>query len=67
MRLAIVTTHPIQYYAPVFKLLHQRKKVTIKVFYTWGEKAMDKFDPGLYITPGEKKHWTSMIPVLVKK
>ena len=58
MRLAIVTTHPIQYYAPVFKLLHQRKKVTIKVFYTWGEKAMDKFDPGF----GQKVNWD--IPLL---
>lgn len=46
MRLAIVTTHPIQYYAPVFKLLHQRGTITIKVFYTWGEKATDKYDPG---------------------
>lgn len=46
MRLAIVTTHPIQYYAPVFKLLDQRGKIIIKVFYTWGEKAMDKHDPG---------------------
>ncbi|MDB5145707.1 MAG: glycosyltransferase family 4 protein [Mucilaginibacter sp.] len=46
MRLAIVTTHPIQYYAPVFQLLHQRQKISIKVFYTWGEKASDKYDPG---------------------
>jgi len=33
--LAIVTTHPIQYYAPFFALLSQRKKCHIKVFYTW--------------------------------
>jgi len=46
MRLAIVTTHPIQYYAPVFHLLHQRQQLTIKVFYTWGEGVTDKFDPG---------------------
>lgn len=26
MRLAIINTHPIQYYAPVFKLLHLQKK-----------------------------------------
>jgi len=44
-KLAIVTTHPIQYYAPVFKLLAQ--KVDLKVFYTWGEKSIEaKFDPG---------------------
>lgn len=45
MKLAIITTHPIQYYAPVFKLLHQRKIIDIKVFYTWGEGAANKYDP----------------------
>jgi len=45
MRLAIITTHPIQYYAPVFKLLHERRRVDIKVFYTWGEAAINKYDP----------------------
>ena len=45
-KLAIVTTHPIQYYAPVFKLLSQRGIIDIKVFYTWGESSTAKFDPG---------------------
>ncbi|MGN6641149.1 MAG: glycosyltransferase family 4 protein [Mucilaginibacter sp.] len=45
-KLAIVTTHPIQYYAPVFKLLHERGKIDIMVYYTWGEKAKKKYDPG---------------------
>ena len=45
-QLAIITTHPIQYYAPVFKLLHQRQQINIKVFYTWGEDAVKKYDPG---------------------
>lgn len=45
MKLAIITTHPIQYYAPVFKLLHERKNIEIKVFYTWGQTAENKFDP----------------------
>lgn len=45
-KLAIITTHPIQYYAPVFKLFAQRKKITIKVFYTWGEASIKKHDPG---------------------
>lgn len=44
MRLAIITTHPIQYYAPVFKLLAD--KIDVKVFYTWGDEAQEKFDPG---------------------
>lgn len=46
MRLAIITTHPIQYYAPIFKLLYQRGNIDINVFYTWGEKALHKYDPG---------------------
>ena len=46
MKLAIVTTHPIQYYAPVFKLLQQRGKIDIHVFYTWGRRVSEKFDPG---------------------
>jgi len=57
-KLAIVTTHPIQYYAPVFKLLHERNKISINVYYTWGEKALDKYDPGF----GQKVAWD--IPLL---
>lgn len=47
MRLAVVTTHPIQYNAPLFQLLSERNKVQLKVFYTWGKAAMqEKFDQG---------------------
>ncbi|MHB8208958.1 glycosyltransferase family 4 protein [Mucilaginibacter sp.] len=46
MKLAIITTHPIQYYAPVFKLLHERRQVELKVFYTWGEDSQKSYDPG---------------------
>jgi len=46
MRLAIITTHPIQYYAPIFKLLHERGNIRIMVFYTWGESSQKKHDPG---------------------
>lgn len=45
-KLAVITTHPIQYYAPVFKLLQQRGQIGIKVFYTWGKQTEAKFDPG---------------------
>ena len=45
-KLAIITTHPIQYYAPMFKLLNERGNISIKVFYTWGEKSLTKYDPG---------------------
>lgn len=46
-RLAIITSHPIQYNAPWFKMLSERKNIAIKVFYTWGESVLQKkFDPG---------------------
>jgi glycosyltransferase involved in cell wall biosynthesis len=41
-RLAIICTHPIQYYVPVFKLL--ANVTELKVFYTAGEKV--NFDKG---------------------
>ncbi|WP_291721749.1 glycosyltransferase [Bernardetia sp.] len=58
-KLAIITTHPIQYYAPIFKLLSERQKIDICVFYTWGEDVLkDKFDEGF----GKKIEWD--IPLL---
>jgi glycosyltransferase involved in cell wall biosynthesis len=46
-KLAIIVTHPIQYYSPLFKALAEDGRITIKVFYTWGESALkDKFDTG---------------------
>lgn len=42
--LAIIVTHPIQYYVPVYQLLAKRSH--LKVFYTWGEQgAASKYDP----------------------
>ncbi|MEB0260630.1 MULTISPECIES: glycosyltransferase family 4 protein [unclassified Mucilaginibacter] len=58
MRLAIITTHPIQYYAPVFKLLSQRGNINIQVFYTWGQQSLDKHDPGF----GKQIKWD--VPLL---
>lgn len=43
-RLAIISTHPIQYYAPLFVVL--AKSILLKVFYTWGEQSISKHDPG---------------------
>ncbi|MGN6194472.1 MAG: glycosyltransferase family 4 protein [Ginsengibacter sp.] len=58
-RLAIITTHPIQYNAPLFALLTARRAIEIKVFYTWGESVIDKkYDPGF----GRTVRWD--IPVL---
>jgi glycosyltransferase involved in cell wall biosynthesis len=46
MKLAIITTHPIQYYAPIFKTLSERKKIDVKVFYTRGQQDDHAFDHG---------------------
>lgn len=34
-RLAIVVSHPIQYFVPLYQRLAQRDDIAIKVFYTW--------------------------------
>jgi glycosyltransferase involved in cell wall biosynthesis len=58
-KLAIITTHPIQYNAPLFALLAKRGRIDIKVFYTWGESVLaSKFDPGF----NKKIEWD--IPLL---
>ena len=58
-KLAIVTTHPIQYNAPWFRLLQETGKVELMVFYTWGQVATEqKFDPGF----GKAVQWD--IPLL---
>src|SRR5579863_1484472 len=58
-KLAIVTSHPIQYNAPWFKLLSQSGKIYVKVFYTWGQSAEGmKYDPGF----GKEIEWD--IPLL---
>jgi glycosyltransferase involved in cell wall biosynthesis len=46
-KLAIITTHPIQYNAPLFRLLGQKSRLDVKVFYTWGQSQKGiKYDPG---------------------
>lgn len=57
-KLAIISSHPIQYYAPVFKLLAQTAGFDVKVFYTWGEDSLKKHDPGF----GKTIEWD--IPLL---
>ena len=45
-KLAIVTSHPIQYHAPLFQLLTERGRLAIRVFYTWGQSSKGaKYDP----------------------
>lgn len=56
-KLLIITTHPIQYYAPIFKLL--ARHCDLKVLYTWGTESLgDKFDPDF----GKSVKWD--IPLL---
>ncbi|MGV8828597.1 MAG: glycosyltransferase family 4 protein [Breznakibacter sp.] len=43
--LAILTTHPIQYNAPLFKLLAERGVVGVRVFYTWPQAIEGFNDP----------------------
>src|SRR5882757_6891006 len=46
-RVAIITSHPIQYNAPMFRLLRQRNQIESRVFYSWGTSVLqNKFDPG---------------------
>jgi len=57
-KLAVITTHPIQYYAPVFRLLHQRGKIQLMVFYTAGGSDKTLYDTGF------KQNITWDIPLL---
>ena len=58
VKLAIVSSHPIQYYAPIFKLLAEQQDLIICVFYTWGKQSVSKYDPGF----GREISWD--IPLL---
>ncbi|MDB5191415.1 MAG: glycosyltransferase [Segetibacter sp.] len=58
-KLAIVTSHPIQYNAPIFKLLTARGRIRVKVFYTWEQSQQGgMYDKGF----GKKIEWD--IPLL---
>jgi glycosyltransferase involved in cell wall biosynthesis len=46
-KLAIVSSHPIQYYAPVFRALAASAEIDVRVFYTWSQVETDgAFDCG---------------------
>ena len=44
-KLAIITSHPIQYYAPWFRYLANTKDLSIKVFYLWDFGVTKQIDP----------------------
>lgn len=43
-KLVIITTHPIQYNAPLFRLLSERKRISVKVIYTWEQSKNHVYD-----------------------
>jgi glycosyltransferase involved in cell wall biosynthesis len=45
-RVAFVVSHPIQYFAPLYRRLAQRCDVAIKVFFTWHAAEAPVTDPG---------------------
>ncbi|NQT15302.1 MAG: glycosyltransferase family 4 protein [Planctomycetes bacterium] len=46
IRLALVVSHPIQYYVPLYRRLAQRDDVHIKVFFTWHGGEAPSLDHG---------------------
>jgi glycosyltransferase involved in cell wall biosynthesis len=46
LRLAIVSTHPIQYYAPLFRRLSARDELDVHVLYGWEGSSNGDYDPG---------------------
>ncbi|MEE3718387.1 glycosyltransferase family 4 protein [Tumidithrix elongata RA019] len=46
MKLAIVASHPIQYYAPLFSYLAAETPLQIKVFYLWDFGVTEQMDRG---------------------
>lgn len=45
-RLAIVTTHPVQYNAPWFRQLAEQSEIDLRVFFTWHAGSKAVHDPG---------------------
>ncbi len=43
-KLAVIITHPIQYYSPLFRLIAERNNIKVKVFYTWSQAKNKFFD-----------------------
>jgi len=45
-RLALIVSHPIQYYVPLYRRLSARSEVVVKVFFTWHSGDRQVVDPG---------------------
>jgi len=46
VRLAVISTHPIQYYAPWFRCITSEPNIECKVFYLWDFGVTEKIDRG---------------------
>ena len=46
IRLAVVVSHPIQYYAPWFRLLARRSDLQLRVFHLWNFGVTNQLDRG---------------------
>ncbi|MFM7683605.1 MAG: glycosyltransferase family 4 protein [Bacteroidota bacterium] len=58
-KIAIISSHLIQYNAPLFALMNKEPEIDLMVFYTWGEGALGpKYDPDF----GKEIEWD--IPLL---
>jgi glycosyltransferase involved in cell wall biosynthesis len=45
-KIALIISHPIQYYSPLFALLDKESEFELLVFYTWGKGSIgSKYDP----------------------
>jgi len=58
MKLAIITTHPIQYYSPWYRYLAQQRGLELRVFYLWDFGVTEKKDEGF----GQAIRWD--VPLL---
>ena len=58
IRLAVVISHPIQYYAPWFRQLNQQPGLLVQVFYLWDFGVSRKLDRGF----GQELQWD--VPLL---
>src|SRR5690554_5946464 len=43
-KIAIISTHPIQYNAPWFRILAEKPNYQVKVFYTWSQRQSEFYD-----------------------
>jgi glycosyltransferase involved in cell wall biosynthesis len=48
-RVALIVSHPIQYYAPLYKRLADRDDLAIKVFFTWHDGKVPVQDRGFRV------------------